>query len=125
MASDVASAAQPKPKKSNTFALNLKKEMQFVRDESKKSQKYLQILEQQGFVVDNMVKHVEIVSSIKEAQNKAERCIETLMSDTSNNKISNTEELLSKILGFQDTLRTATEVLSSMPVEDNSAPTDP
>ena len=28
--------------------------MQFVRDESKKSQKYLQLLEQQGFVVDSM-----------------------------------------------------------------------
>ena len=76
--------------------------MQFVRDESKKSQKYLQLLEQQGFVVDNMVKHREIVSNIKIAQDKAERCIETLMSDTSNSKISNTEELLSKILGFQD-----------------------
>ena len=32
-------------KKKNNFASSLKTEMQFVRDESKKSQKYLQLLE--------------------------------------------------------------------------------
>jgi len=74
--------------------------MQFVRDESKKSQKYLQMLEQQGFVVESQEKHREVVDSIREAQKKAEKCIDTLMSDQGSSKISNTEELLQKILGF-------------------------
>ena len=103
-------------KRSSGFAVNLKKEMQFVRDESKKGQKYLQLLEQQGFVVESMEKHAIVVSTIQEAQQKAERCIETLMSDTGNSKISNTEELMNKILGFQDQLRSASEMLAAMPV---------
>ena len=102
-----AAASQQQPagsgqKKSSGFAQNLKKEMQFVRDESKKSQKYLQLLEQQGFVVDSMEQHTIVVSTIQQAQQKAEQCIETLMSDQGSSKISNTEELMQKILGFQD-----------------------
>ena len=53
-------------------------------------------------MVDNMQKHKEIIESIKQAQKKAEHCIETLMSATGSSKISNTEQLLQKILGFQD-----------------------
>ena len=55
--------------------------MQFVRDESKKSKSYLQLLEQQNFVVKSIMEHTKVVTSIKEAQRKAERCIESLMSD--------------------------------------------
>ena len=40
------------------------------------------------------------MTNITLAKSKAEMCVETLMSDTGNSKISNTEELLSKILGF-------------------------
>ena len=64
MAND-AQAAQPQKKGKSNFASSLKSEMQFVRDESKKGDKYLQLLEQQGFVVDSMEKHVEIISTIK------------------------------------------------------------
>lgn len=76
--------------------------MQFVRDESKKSEKYLQMLEQKGFVVESMEQHTLVISTIQDAQQKAERCIETLMSDQGSSKISNTEELMQKILTFQD-----------------------
>lgn len=48
-----AAAASGQKKKSSNFAASLKVEMQFVRDESKKSQKYLQLLEQQAFVVES------------------------------------------------------------------------
>ena len=89
-------------KKTSTFATTLKSEMQFVRDESKKTTKYLQLLEQQGFVVQSIAKHNEIVATVREAQQKAERCVETLMSDRGSSKISNTEELLNKMLAFQD-----------------------
>jgi len=37
----MSSQSSNQKKKQSNFAANLKKEMQFVRDESKKSQKYL------------------------------------------------------------------------------------
>ena len=42
------------------------------------------------------------------------------MSDQGSSKIKNTEELMQKILGFQDQLRSASEVLASMPVTDKN-----
>ena len=38
------------------------------------------------------------------AQTKAESCIEILMSEKGSKSISNTEQLIEKILGFQDQL---------------------
>ena len=46
MVSNQSAAASGQKKKSSNFAASLKVDMQFVRDESKKSQKYLQLLEQ-------------------------------------------------------------------------------
>ena len=75
------SQSAARPKGQSHFAGGLKKEMQFVRDESKKSKTYLELLEQQNFVVNNISQHEEIIANITLAKSKAEQCINTLMSD--------------------------------------------
>ena len=71
----MGSEASAKKKKSN-FASNLKTDMQFVRDESKKSQAYMQTLEKDNFQVSSLAQHQDFLANIKMAQTKAENCIE-------------------------------------------------
>ena len=63
--------------------------MQLVRDEGKKSQKYLTQLQEQNFVVKNLAEHNNYLKSLKETRRTAEMCIEKLMSDRGANMISN------------------------------------
>ena len=56
--SQLSSAVKQSKKKSgNDFTIELKKDMQKVRDTSKKSEKYAAVLERDNFTVENIEEH--------------------------------------------------------------------
>ena len=100
LSSALSQASQPKPKTGKDFTAELKKEMQKVRDVAKKSEKYLAQLERDNFTVESLEEYEKFKKALKDSLSLAESCIEKLMSEQGNAKISNIEVLLDKMLGF-------------------------
>lgn len=90
--------------------------MQSVRDAAKKSEKYLIKLEQSYFVAN-----AQEYESMKDLFSKhnvlCEDCINKLMSGQGSQNITNSEQLLDKMLNFQDQLQTALGILQTVTLE--------
>ena len=71
-----------------------------MRDISKKSEKYIAQLERDNFTVESLEDYEKFKKALNDSLSNAESCIEKLMSEQGNAKISNIEVLLDKILGF-------------------------
>lgn len=73
-----------------------------MRDCSKRSEKYLQKLEKQNFVVTNSTEHKAMKDSFLTNLSLCESIIGKLMSEMSLFDSSNHEQLLDKMLKFQE-----------------------
>ena len=96
--------------KKGDFASELKKDMQKVRDVAKKSEKYAATLERDNFTVQNLDEHKVFQKKLEDTLKLAESCIEKLMSEQGNAKISNIEVLLDKMLTFQGQITNVKEI---------------
>ena len=90
--------------------------MQKVRDVSKKSEKYAAALERDNFTVQNVEEHKEFQRKLVDTLTLAEQCIEKLMSEQGNAKISNIETLLDKMLTFQGQISNVKEIFETIDV---------
>ena len=102
--------------KKGDFATELKKDMQKVRDVAKKSEKYAVTLEKDNFTVQNLDEHKEFQKKLDDTLKLAESCIEKLMSEQGNAKISNIEVLLDKMLTFQGQITNVKEIFQTIEV---------
>ena len=90
--------------------MELKKNMQSVRDAAKKSEKYLAKLEQALFVA-NAAEFDQMKDLFVKNVSLCEECIGQLMSEQGSANLTNSEQLLDKMLNFQEQLQTALSIL--------------